>query len=53
MDPKLAMLEARDDLSADLIESAVRFGIGNMPRLGRAEVSDEQLARITRHLEKK
>jgi cytochrome c553 len=53
MDPKLAMLEARDDLNSDLIEAAVRLGIGNMPRLGRAEVSDEQLARITRHLENK
>jgi cytochrome c553 len=53
IEPNLAMLEARDDLSADLIRIAVRQGIGNMPRLSRGEVSDQQLDRITRHLVKK
>jgi mono/diheme cytochrome c family protein len=51
--PGKAMLEQRDDLSAALIQAMVRTGAGNMPRLGRGEVSDEQLAVITRHLLRK
>jgi cytochrome c5 len=43
-------LESRDDLSAELIKVAVRAGIGNMPRIPRGEVSDEQLDVIVRHL---
>jgi mono/diheme cytochrome c family protein len=50
VDPKLAKLEDRKDLSADYVRSAARQGIGNMPRIGRGEVSDAQLARITRYL---
>lgn len=46
----LALLEKRKDLSADLIRLYVRTGAGNMPRIGRGEVSDTQLASITRHL---
>jgi cytochrome c553 len=52
MDPKLAMLEARTDLTADLITAAARQGIGNMPRISRGEVSDAQLAEITTYLTK-
>ena len=52
MDPRLAMLEARTDLTADLITAAARQGIGNMPRISRGEVSDAQLAEITSYLTK-
>ncbi|MEY4502177.1 MAG: hypothetical protein RIS52_2067 [Pseudomonadota bacterium] len=52
MDPKLARLEARTDLTADYITAAVRQGIGNMPRISRGEVSDAQLARIAAYLTK-
>jgi cytochrome c553 len=50
MDSKIAMLEARRDLTADFIEIAVRQGIGNMPRIGRGEVSDAELASIAAYL---
>ena len=50
MDPKLAMLEARSDLSPELIVAAARQGIGNMPRISRAEASDAQLAAISSYL---
>jgi cytochrome c553 len=52
MDPKVAMLEMRADLNADMITSAARQGIGNMPRISRAEASDAQLATITHYLTK-
>ncbi len=52
MDPKLARLEARTDLTADYITAAARQGIGNMPRISRGEVSDAQLARIASYLTK-
>ncbi len=52
MDPTIAMLEARTDLTADLITAAARQGIGNMPRISRGEVSDAQLAEITTYLTK-
>jgi mono/diheme cytochrome c family protein len=52
MDPKLARLEARDDLTTDYITAAARMGIGNMPRISRGEVSDAQLAQIARYLTK-
>lgn len=52
MDPKLAMLEARHDLSADIVIAAARSGIGNMPRISRGEVSDVQLAQIAAYLTK-
>jgi mono/diheme cytochrome c family protein len=50
MDQKVARLEARTDLTADYITLAARQGIGNMPRISRAEVSDAQLARIAAYL---
>jgi hypothetical protein len=52
MEPKVARLEARTDLTADYITLAARQGIGNMPRISRAEVSDAQLARIALYLTK-
>jgi mono/diheme cytochrome c family protein len=52
MDPKVARLEARDDLTADYVTAAARMGIGNMPRISRGEVSDAQLAQIASYLTK-
>lgn len=52
MDPKIAMLEARNDLTADLITAAARQGISNMPRISRGEVSDAQLSEISNYLTK-
>jgi mono/diheme cytochrome c family protein len=53
LDPKIAMLEARTDLTTDLIAVAVRRGIGNMPRIGRGELSDAELARVAAYLMRK
>jgi mono/diheme cytochrome c family protein len=50
MDPKVARLEARTDLTVEYITIAARQGIGNMPRISRGEVSDGQLARIAAYL---
>ncbi len=52
MDPKSAMLESRDDLTAEMITSVARQGIGNMPRISRAEASDVQLVEIANYLTK-
>jgi cytochrome c5 len=51
-DGKPAMLEARGGLTADFIATAVRHGIGNMPRIGRGELSDKRLAEISSYLAK-
>ena len=48
--PELAMLEQRKDLAPELIRLYVRTGAGNMPRIGRGEVSDAQLKVITAYL---
>ena len=50
MEAAKAMLEQRSDLTAPLIAGVVRTGAGNMPRITRGEVSDEQLAVITGYL---
>ena len=50
VEPARAMLEARTDLNAELIATAVRTGLLNMPRISRGEVSDAQLTRITAYL---
>jgi mono/diheme cytochrome c family protein len=50
MDPKVARLEMRTDLTAEYVTAAARMGIGNMPRTSRGEVSDAQLAQIARYL---
>lgn len=52
MDPAVAMLEARRDLQPAFVIQAARNGIGNMPRIQRGEVSDDQLATIARYLAK-
>jgi mono/diheme cytochrome c family protein len=52
MDPKVAMLETRTDLDGAMISSVARRGLGNMPRISRAEVSDAQLAQIVTYLTK-
>lgn len=48
--PEKAMLEARNDLTPELVSAAVRQGVGNMPRIGRGEVSDQQLDSIAHYL---
>ena len=52
MDPKVAMLEARNNLTVEFVTAAARAGIGNMPRISRGEVSNAQLARIAAYLAK-
>lgn|SRR5690606_14623496 len=44
------LLEERADLSAAFVQTVVRTGILNMPRMPRAEVSDAELAAIASHL---
>lgn len=51
--PATSELETRHDLSEAYITLAARQGIGNMPRISRAEVSDDQLKRIAQYLAKK
>lgn len=50
--PDRAVLENRQDLTAEFIRIAVRSGLGNMPRIPRGEVADEQLDAIIGHLVK-
>jgi mono/diheme cytochrome c family protein len=45
-----AMLEQRDDLTVPFITLWARNGMGNMPRISRGEVSDEQMALIATYL---
>jgi mono/diheme cytochrome c family protein len=45
-----ALLEARDNLPAAYVVTAVRRGIGNMPPVPRGEVSDEELKAIADYL---
>lgn len=52
VDPKVAELEKRDDLTPDYVTTAARTGIGNMPAISRGEVSDKQLAAIAAYLAK-
>lgn len=49
-DASQGLLEERADLSAAFIQTVVRTGILNMPRMPRAEVSDAELAAIANHL---
>lgn len=53
MDPAIAKLEARKDLTAEFVVTAARIGIGNMPRIPRGEVSDQQMAAIAAYLASK
>ena len=52
MNPALAQLEARSDLTVDYIKSVARQGMGNMPPVRRGELSDAQLDRIAAYLAK-
>lgn len=52
MDPAVAELEKRNDLTANYVILAARKGIGNMPVIPRGEVSDEQLRTIAEYLAK-
>lgn len=45
-----AELEDRERLTVQYITLAARQGIGNMPRIPRAEVSDEEMERIANYL---
>ncbi|HMA12924.1 MAG TPA: cytochrome c, partial [Steroidobacteraceae bacterium] len=49
-DTSKGLLEARDDLSAEFVYVVARTGTGNMPRLSRAEVSDDELKDIALYL---
>jgi mono/diheme cytochrome c family protein len=49
-DTSKGLLEQRTDLSAAVVRVVVRNGIGNMPRISRAEASDPQLAAIADYL---
>ena len=48
-----ALLEERTDLNSQAVIIMARMGIGNMPRISRGEVSDEQLQAIADYLSKK
>lgn len=45
-----AELEDRQQITEQYITLAARQGIGNMPRISRAEVSDEEMARIAAYI---
>lgn len=49
-DASQGFLEERSDLSAQFVQTVVRAGILNMPRMPRAEVSDPELASIASYL---
>ena len=47
---EVALLEARDNLTAPFVVLAARNGIGNMPAIPRGEVSDEEMQAIAEYL---
>jgi mono/diheme cytochrome c family protein len=51
-DASKGLLEDRPDLSAAFINTVVRTGIMNMPRMSRGELSDPELASIAAYLSK-
>lgn len=51
-DESKGLLEERGDLSAAFINTVVRTGIMNMPRMSRGEVSDPELVSIATYLSK-
>lgn len=51
-DESKGLLEERNDLSAAFINTVVRTGIMNMPRMSRGEVSDAELGSIATFLSK-
>jgi hypothetical protein len=50
--PAQGLLEQREDLIVPFVQTVVRVGTGNMPRITRAEVSDAELAQIADYLAK-
>jgi len=50
MDKEHAVLENRTDLSAAVIQTVVRTGIGSMPPLRKSELSDADLAAVAAYL---
>ena len=50
MSPEMSLLENRKDLQAPYIENVVRKGFGIMFSISRAEVSDQQLEKISTYL---
>jgi cytochrome c5 len=53
MDKEHAVLENRTDLSAAVIQTVVRTGIGSMPPLRKSELSDADLAAVAAYLTRK
>jgi len=49
-DTSKGLLEDRADLSAEFVYVVARMGTGNMPRVSRAEVSDDELREISLYL---
>ncbi len=49
-DTSKGLLEQRDNLSAEFVYTVARHGTGNMPRISRGEVSDEELRLISLYL---
>lgn len=52
VEPGQAMLAKRTDLNPDLVKTVVRFGIGEMPAIRKAELDDASLAAIAAYLDK-
>lgn len=52
VDPAVAELEKRSDLTASYVVRAARIGVLNMMPITRADVSDAQLAAIAAYLSK-
>lgn len=50
MDPAIAKLEDRTNLTPEFVVTAARIGIGNMPRIPRGEASDAELRAIGEYL---
>lgn len=52
VDPKVAQLEQRDDLTRDYVRTVVRNGLNAMPPLRKAELGDAELNAIAAYLAK-
>jgi (+)-pinoresinol hydroxylase len=50
MDKEHAVLENRTDLSAAMVQTVVRTGLGSMPPLRKSELSDADLAAVAAYL---
>ena len=52
LDPAIAELEKRDNLTSPYVIRAARIGVGNMPPVTRGELNDADMARIAAYLAK-